>query len=226
MEFGGERQRHKVAFPMRDVLDAVLVGCFLFGILFTIVSLAFGLADLGGGGDHGDVGAETHGHDSPLAFLSLSGVLAFLTWFGGVGYLVRNGLELWAPLSVAVGIVAGLTGAVVVSWAIRRVLRSSSGVLDPRDFRLVGTIGRVTSSIRADGYGEIVYEQGGTRHVAAARATDSRPIGRDVEVVVLRLERGVAIVQPWDELLDVKDEPTVAGANALEPANSAERDVR
>jgi membrane protein implicated in regulation of membrane protease activity len=211
---------------MRDLLDAVLIGCFLFGILFTIVSLAFGLADLGSGGDHGAGTADSHGHDGPLTFLSLSSVLAFLTWFGGVGYLVRNGLDWWAPLSLVVGILAGLAGAVAVSWAIGRVLRSSSGVLDPRDYRLVGTIGRVTSSIRSDGYGEIVYEQGGTRHVAAARATDTRPIARDVEVVVLRLERGVAIVQPWDELLAVNDEPLAERAPSLESASGQERDVR
>lgn len=214
-----------MAFPMRDMLDAVLVGCFLFGILFTIVSLALGVADLGHGGDQGDVSADGHGHESPLAFLSLSSVLAFLTWFGGVGYLARNGLDWWAPLSLVLGLVGGLAGAIAVGWAIRRVLRSSNGVLDPRDYRLVGTIGRVTSSIRADGYGEIVYEQGGTRHVAAARATGAEAIPRGVEVVVLRLERGVAIVQPWDELLAANGEPS--GSSKPAPSlGSVERDVR
>ncbi|MDP8908691.1 MAG: hypothetical protein M3N47_06145 [Chloroflexota bacterium] len=194
-----------MAFPLRDTLDAVLIGCFLFGILFTVASLALGFADLGHGGDNGDVGG--HEHEGPLAFISLSSVLAFLTWFGGVGYLVRNALNWWTPLSLVAGIVAGLAGAAAVGWAVKRVLRSSDGVLNPADYRLVGMIGRVTSSIRPDGFGEIVYEQAGTRHVAAARAAGADGIARGVEVIVLRLERGVAIVQPWDELLAMSGQP-------------------
>jgi membrane protein implicated in regulation of membrane protease activity len=111
---------------------------------------------------------------------------------------------------------------VALGWAVKRVLRSSDGVLNPDDYRLVGTIGRVTSSIRPDGFGEIVYEQAGTRHVAAARAAGVDGIGRGVEVIVLRLERGVAIVQPWDELLATSGTPA-APAPELETVERERR---
>ncbi|MBA2276792.1 MAG: hypothetical protein H0W06_03430 [Chloroflexia bacterium] len=201
-----------MAFPVRDALDAVLLGCFLFGIVFSLASLALGFADIGHGGHHGgDAGhAEangSHGGHAVLALVNLSSALAFLTWFGGIAYLARNGFGWIVPASVLLGFVGGLLGAAAVGLLIRRVLRDPRSVLDPRDYELVGMIGRVTSAIRPGGFGEIVYEQGGTRHVAAARATSANGITRGLEVVVLRLERGVAVVQPWDELLAERDAP-------------------
>ena len=219
--------------PVRDTLDAVLLGCFLFGIVFSLASLALGFADIGHGADHGaDVGHADanggHGGHSLLELINLSSVLAFLTWFGGVGYLARNGLGWVVPGSLLVGLVGGFLGAAAVGWTIKRVLRDPQSVLDPRDYGLVGVIGRVTSGIRPGGVGEIVYEQAGTRHVSAARAATSEGIARGLEVVVLRIDRGVAVVQPWDDLLAESDErraPIVASTTS-EVGGIAERNDR
>jgi hypothetical protein len=73
--------------------------------------------------------------------------------------------------------------------------------MDPSTWDQVGVIARVTSGIRSNGYGEIVYEQHGTRHVASARGSSEIPISHGTEVVILRIERGVAIVEPFEELL-------------------------
>jgi hypothetical protein len=66
-------------------------------------------------------------------------------------------------------------------------------------------IGRVVSSIRPEGYGEIVYEQNGVRLTTSAKATGGGPIPRNTEVVVLRVERGVAIVEPFEDLIHEHD---------------------
>ena len=186
-------------FPLNDALDAILLGSFLFGILFTIGSLLMGAADIGadsGGSDHG---FGDHGFAN---LLNVTTVLAFITWFGGIGYLVRNGLGWPWFLALPLGVAGGVLAAWVVLWFMRRVLRSSNDVLDPKDFERVGVLARVTSSIRAGGVGEIVWEQRGTRMVTSAKSASSDPIGRGTEVLILKVDRGIAVVEPFDGLLD------------------------
>ncbi len=73
-------------------------------------------------------------------------------------------------------------------------------VLTAEDTEMTGVLARVSSPIREGGTGEIAYSQGGARRAAAARSDAGPAIARDVEVVVLRYERGIAYVRPWSEL--------------------------
>ncbi len=186
-------------FPINDTLDTLLLGTFLFGLLFTIGSLLLGVADLGADADGGDHGGGDHGFAS---FINVSSILAFITWFGGVGYLARNGLGFPWFVALALAIAGGLAAGWVVLWFIRKVLRSPDDTLDPRDFERVGVLARVTSSIRPGGVGEIVWEQRGARMVTSARSASEAPIGRGTEVLILRVDRGMAVVEPFDGLLD------------------------
>jgi hypothetical protein len=60
----------------------------------------------------------------------------------------------------------------------------------------------VSGTIRSDGIGEIQFSQNGVRRFAVARSEAGVAIPRDVEVVVMRYEQGVAWVRPWDEVAD------------------------
>jgi hypothetical protein len=193
-------------FPLNDALDAILLGSFLFGLIFTVGVLLLGVADLGAdhGGDAGD-----HGFFHGL--FNVSSILAFITWFGGFGYVARNGLGVWAPLAVGFGLLGGLVAAVIVSWFVLKILRESDTEMDPSTWDQVGVIARVSSSIRSNGYGEIVYEQHGTRQVASAKGSSEMAIPRDTEVVILRVERGVAIVEPFEELLRSRTSSAASG---------------
>lgn len=186
-------------FPLNDALDAVLLGGFLFGLIFTVASLLIGFGDLGV-----DADAADNGGDQGLfgGLFNVSSILTFITWFGGIGYLARNALGMWAGLAIAAGILGGLVGAIAVACVFRRVLQDPSAEMNPKAWDQVGVIARVSSSIRSTGVGEIVYEQNGIRQVASARGSDERAIPRDTEVVILRIERGVAVVQPFKELLE------------------------
>lgn len=193
-------------FPINDALDAILLGTFLFGLIFTLGSLLLGFGHIDAGHDadvgHGlDHGADHGGTGHFAGLFNVSSLLAFVTWFGGVGYVARNGLGLWGWLSIILGLVGGLIGAAVISWFLISFLRKNSQEMNPRDWDQVGVIGHVSSSIRPSGYGEIVYEQNGIRQVAAAKAEGDGGIPRNTEVVVLRIEKGVAIVEPFEELL-------------------------
>lgn len=183
-------------FQVNDVLDAVLLGCFFFGLLFAVLLLVVG-----------DLGAEADG-DGPIP-INLSVVLAFLGWFGGVGYLTRNAAEWPTTLALLVGTVGGVVGALAVGKVTAALVSPKGAVLDPADYRLPGTIAQVSSSIRAGGVGEIVYEQGGTRQVSAARAAGGRAIPRGAEVVLLESRGGTAVVEPSEIFFASRDERPV-----------------
>lgn len=130
---------------------------------------------------------------------NLHSLAVFLAWFGGVGYLLtrHTGLELWADLGIAV--VFGLVGAWLLA-AFLRFLQSHEKPLDPADYDVVGVLGRVSSTIRSDGVGELIYVRDGARKPMCARSEDGRPIARGEEVIVTRFEKGVAYVRTWEAM--------------------------
>lgn len=207
-------------FEIHDALDAILLGSFLFGLVFSTLSLIIGAADVGVGHfGHGEFGHAGHagGHDADhVAPLSIATVLAFLTWFGGAGYFFRNGVawSLWASLLGAV--VLGLVGGGMI-YQLLTVVRRGERVLDPEQERIVGSLGRITSSIREGGTGEITYELRGVRQVSAARSESGVAIGRGDEVVVLRYERGIAFVAPFAELYE--GQPAAVGQVSARESN-------
>jgi hypothetical protein len=72
--------------------------------------------------------------------------------------------------------------------------------MDPADYEMVGVLGRVSSSIREAGTGEMVYTQMGTRRVCGARSDDGSAVAKGVEVVVTRYDKGIAYVRLWSEM--------------------------
>ncbi len=194
-----------------DALDAFYLGSFLFGLLFAALSHLLGAVHVGAhvpksfhGHVHGSHGAPPGGHDvahgwrgsAVWGLFSPASILAFVSWFGGVGYQARHALGLVTPASIACGLVGGAVAAVVVWWFLAKVILPQDRALDPDDYRLPGTAARVSSMIRPGGTGEIVYEQGGVRQVSAARAADGNGLARGACVVIVEHERGVALVQP------------------------------
>ena len=185
---------------VNDWLDAVLLGCFFFGLLLS-VSLLF----IGDSGVLPDLGAEADGGGNSLIPINLSVLLAFVAWFGGVGFLARNAGGWPLPLTLVVAIVGRVLGASVVGRLTAAFVSPKTAILDPADYRLPGTIARVTSTIRENGVGEVVYEQAGVRQVSAARAAGGGAIPRGAEVVVLETRAGIALVEPSDRFFGEPD---------------------
>lgn len=186
----------------RDAADAVLLGLFFFGLLLTIATLLLGVAHLGL--HHFDADGDG---GNPL-HASLGAILVFLSWLGGVGYVLRRFIELPLLVALPIAAVAGVGVAAALQRAIRKLSDPTGSVLDPEQYRLPGTLGRVSSSIRAGGTGEVIYEKGGVRHVVAARAAGGVALPHGAEVLVLRFEQGIATVEvfdPFDTLEDGAD---------------------
>ena len=185
--------------------------CFGVGLALSVLTFfgGFGHLQIGhfhGGHFHlahthaGHLHTHTSGHDTGLSPLNGFTLMAFLCWFGGTGYLLCRFSPLWGMGVFALAVISGLVGAGIIFWFLARVLLPSERVLTAEDTEMTGVLARVSSPIREGGTGEIAYSQGGARRAAAARSDAGAAIARDVEVVVLRYERGVAYVRPWSEL--------------------------
>ncbi len=108
---------------VNDGLDALFLGSFLFGLLFSAVSLLLGGAHVGHLHVHlGRLHAGGGHDDGTVGPLNSTTILAFIAWFGGVGYLVRNGLGSNVLVSVLLGAVGGAIGASIVGWVLLKVI--------------------------------------------------------------------------------------------------------
>jgi membrane protein implicated in regulation of membrane protease activity len=134
---------------------------------------------------------------SPFNFVTLT---AFLAWFGGAGYLLTRYSGLWVGFGLLVSVVFGFVGGGIVFLFLSRVLISEEENMDPADYEMVGVLGKLSSSIRAGGTGEMVYAQMGTRRVCGARSDDGSAIAKGTEVVVTLYDKGIAYVKLWSEM--------------------------
>lgn len=213
---------------MGTLMANIFLICFLTGTILVIISLLFG-GDSGHAhfhfGGH-DGGLHIGGHDGPhigghdagggaghaspqggpqisVPFFSYNGILMFMAFFGGVGYILSRHSS--APVLIALlgAIGAGFAGAATVFYMLSGFLLKGQTIMNPADYYLPGTLARVTSSIREGGTGEIMYVQGGTRKTAGARSEDTIGHKQGEEVLVVRYEKGIAYVKAMPEELKV-----------------------
>ncbi len=174
-----------------------------------------GHIDLGDAGHAGDgapgahlghAGELAHGADTSISPFNFGTMMSFVTWFGGIGYILRVYSGLVGVLVAVIALGGGLVGASIVFFFLTKLLLPGQRVLDPDDFYMPGTIARVTSSIREGGAGEIVYSLAGTRRTSGARSESGRAIKRGEEVVITGYTGGMAVVQPWAEFVKDREE--------------------
>lgn len=146
--------------------------------------------------------AQRTGGVSPFNFVSL---MAFLTWFGGAGYLLTSYSGLWIGFGLLISVAIGLIGGGIVFLFLSRVLIRPDENMDPADYEMVGVLAHVSSPIRQGGTGEIVYTQMGTRRVCGARSDDDSSVAKGTEVVVTRYEKGIAYIRLWSEMSETKE---------------------
>jgi hypothetical protein len=145
-------------------------------------------------------GQHSIGSDGP-GLLNMPTMMAFITWFGGVGYILRESLGLSGYIVTPLALMSGATGAFIMFTLLARVLwPMMSKPLRDEEFRLPGTLARVVSPIRAGGVGEIVYKKQGSKYTAGAMSEDSDAIPKGAEVVIMRYEHGLAYVMDVADL--------------------------
>ncbi len=192
---------------MTHLLANIFLGCFLVGFALTLISLLFGFdhggiegvhfgdgghLDLGHGGtDAGNGGGG--GHHAP--YFSYTGMLMFLTCFGGVGYILNRNASGMLMLILTGSVIAGMLGAAIMFLYFNHFLRHGETPMNPAEYQMEGTLARVTSGIRMGETGEVIYVQGGARKTIGARSDEDLPHPQGEEVIIVRYERGLAYVR-------------------------------
>jgi hypothetical protein len=148
---------------------------------------------------HGAGGARAGG--THISWFNASTVLAFLAWFGGVGYLMTKYSHIETIFIVAISTLAGMAAAWVVLRFLIKLVGPSDEPLRESDRRIVGALGTVSMTIRENGTGEIIFPLGGGRRCSGARTEDGKPIEKGTEVVIERYEKGIAYVKRWEEFV-------------------------
>jgi hypothetical protein len=100
-----------------------------------------------------------------------------------------------------------VVGAGILFAGLARVIVPRLTVMRQEDFEREGIVARVTSTIQPGGTGEIVYTLGGTRHSDGARSETAELLERGAEVVILRMDKGIAYVDRWSKFAEANQLP-------------------
>jgi hypothetical protein len=200
--------------------------CFLVGLFLSAFTLVGGMGHFGGGhvhvphlphaahlpqGTHMPHGVgpyQAHGTahgtasqgTADVPWWNAFSIMIFLCWFGAAGYLLTRYGSFVAGVVVALALICGVAGGAIIFLFLTRVLMPHEHELTADETEVVGAVGRVSSPIRPEGTGEIVYEQLGAFRSVPARSEDGGLISKQEEVFVVRYEKGIAYVRRWEEI--------------------------
>jgi hypothetical protein len=204
----------------------IYLGCFFVGFSLSLLSFLAGAVHIhmpfklhlpfhgwhfghhagGAGAAHGAQAGQTASRGSShVSWFNASSVLAFLAWFGGIGYILTLDSKIVAGVALVIAIVAGLTAAWLVFKFMVKLMNEEGSYLKDEDYRHEGLVGTVSVPIRENGIGEIIFMQAGVRKSAGARSHDGKPLERGAEVVTERYENGIAYVHRWSEFTKLED---------------------
>ncbi len=135
----------------------------------------------------------------PSPFFNLPAVAAFAVGFGAIGYPLasRTRLPAWGIILIATGAGAlAITG--MITLLARWALRGLSNPLPPEEgHKIQGQLAVVTRDIEPEREGEISYDHLGGRQYIPARSLGVTVVPAGSEVVIDRIEDGVAFVEEW-----------------------------
>jgi hypothetical protein len=171
------------------------------GLILTVVTTLFG-----GHGSHSlhmdvdmDSGHSSSGHGhSPI---NLATILAFLTGFGGTGYILwkNNGLSGMLILLIAVAI--GLVIASGLFIFLSKVLMRDENVMKEANYQLEGTLGTITVAVPTLGIGEMKFILGGTTRSIGVKEEHGKAISKGTKVVIVEIEKGIASVTLFEDTI-------------------------
>jgi membrane protein implicated in regulation of membrane protease activity len=189
--------------------------CFIVGFSLSVLSFLAGAVHIhlpfkmhlpfhgthhGAGGHVSGVAAKGGtSHGGHISWFNASTAMAFLAWFGGIGYMLTIHSHVVGLIALAIAIGAGLSAAWVVFRVMVKLMNEESSHLKDEDYRHEGLICTVTIPIRENGTGEVVFLQAGVRRSSGARSQDGKPLEKGAEVVIEKYEEGIAFVRRWEE---------------------------
>ncbi|NEW07997.1 hypothetical protein GK047_18520 [Paenibacillus sp. SYP-B3998] len=167
--------------------------CFFVGLALTLLITFFG-------GDISEfhVDSGMHAHAGP-SFFNLSSILASLTVFGGVGYMLGSIGMTSLILIMLIAIAAGL----LIGWFFflfyAKVIYKHDHSMKESDFDLQGQLGQLSVPIHEKGTGEMKFVLQGTTRAISVKSEQGESIKKGAKVVVLHVDKGVATVVEFNE---------------------------
>jgi hypothetical protein len=168
-----------------STLSITFISVFIAGLVLAVLAMLLGVEHL-----------RRNRARAPSPFFNLPAIAAFAIGFGAVGYplATRSGLPVWAILLIAIisgGLAISGMITLLAKWALRGVSAS------PMEEEIQGQLAVVTRDISPESPGEISYEQLGRTVKVPARALTGSFISGGADVVIDRIEDGVAFVEEW-----------------------------
>jgi membrane protein implicated in regulation of membrane protease activity len=181
-------------------MQLTYLAALLTGLVLGVYAMIRGVERVGSGRSP-ELDALGRPVGSARMALTAPTVGAFATVFGITGYLLWRYSQLAIPAQLAVAIFAAVLGAILATRAVARwaTQAAKQDVVDER-YLLQGHPAEVVAAIASAGSGEIAYMVGGKRYAVSAQSLDGTPVAVGTEVVIDRVENGVAYVEPWAQV--------------------------
>jgi len=167
----------------------LFLGCFLAGLVLAVVSMLTGVER------RGAPLVTTASTTLPRVRLTRPVLAAFAMLFGILGYLLTRHTVLGPAARLILAAVAGGLGVLgsvllIAKWAVR------GG--SPVDHEILqGHVATVTRGATATESAQITYELDGVKVTIAASSIDDTVLVHGMEVVIERIDDGVAYVEAW-----------------------------
>ncbi|MFC5528212.1 hypothetical protein [Cohnella yongneupensis] len=152
-------------------METLMMALFLIGVGYAVLTTIVG--DL--------FGMEAHAGGLP--FLSPTVIATFVTVFGGIGYLLLHNTDLTAVPVAGLALLAALGVSSAILFLVVIPLHAAQKGVALSAKTMIGREAKVVTSIEVRRVGEIVYEQGGSRHSAPAKANGNIEQGAEVRIV-------------------------------------------
>ncbi len=147
-----------------------------------------------GDSDGGDGFGVDFDGDGDMTVVPLSAMAAFMATFGGIGVIGQlTGAGFVATLVLAIVLAAAVGFA---SHRLFKWIKTPGASSQVTDAELEGSIARVSLPISGEYRGKIVVDIAGAREQMTASPADGSSMAIGEPVVIVRIERGVALVAP------------------------------
>src|SRR5258707_14094080 len=93
-----------------------------------------------------------------------------------------------AMVALSIAIFSGLIAAGFVFKFMARIVKVSDAQMLDWDYRIEGTVGTISSPVREEGKGEMIFEQRGVRKSVGVRSVDGKPLPNGAEGGITRYE--------------------------------------
>ncbi|MEC0225955.1 hypothetical protein [Paenibacillus alba] len=168
--------------------------CFFVGLALTLLNTFFGGDFFEFHADHG----SAQGHGGP-SFFNLSSILASLTVFGGIGFILNKVGMTSSLLILLIAIGAGIFMGWLFFLLFAKVIYKHDDSMKESDFNLSGQLGKLSVPIHGTGTGEMMFVMQGTTRTISARSERGESIPKGAKVLILQMNKGVATVTRFTE---------------------------